>query len=66
MSEIMKASYVLDFYPITCAECPFHRVHNYLHRMINKINCENASLQATKIMTEKNLELLRNDDVILF
>ena len=29
MSEIIKASYILDFYPITCAECPFHRVHNY-------------------------------------
>ena len=29
MSEIIKASYILDYYPITCAECPFHRVHNY-------------------------------------
>lgn len=29
MSEIIKASYVLDFYPMRCAECPFHRVHNY-------------------------------------
>ena len=29
MSEIIKASYILDRYPITCAECPFHRVHNY-------------------------------------
>lgn len=29
MSEIIKASYILDFYPITCAECPFHRVHTY-------------------------------------
>lgn len=37
-----------------------------IHRIINKMNCENASLQATKIMTEKNLELLRNDDAILF
>lgn len=29
MSEIIKASYILNFYPITCAECPFHRIHNY-------------------------------------
>ena len=29
MSEIIKVSYILDYYPITCAECPFHRVHNY-------------------------------------
>ena len=29
MSRIIKASYVLDFLPMTCAECPFHRVHSY-------------------------------------
>lgn len=29
MSEIIKASYILDHYPIMCVECPFHRVRNY-------------------------------------
>ena len=29
MSRIIRASYTLDFYPMTCAECPFHRVHSY-------------------------------------
>ena len=37
-----------------------------IHRLINKINCETASLKATKIMTEHGLELLTRDDVILF
>ena len=23
MSQIIKSSYILDFYPITCGECPF-------------------------------------------
>lgn len=29
MSEIIKASYILDYYPIMCVECPFHKVRNY-------------------------------------
>lgn len=29
MSQIIKSSYVLDFYPITCGECPFLTKHSY-------------------------------------
>ena len=37
-----------------------------IHRLINKMNCENASLKAIKIMSEHCFELLTRDDVILF
>ena len=37
-----------------------------IHRLTNKMNCENASLKATKIMSEHSFELLTRDDVILF
>ena len=29
MSQIIKSSYILDFYPITCGECPFLVMHHY-------------------------------------
>lgn len=29
MSQIIKSSYILDFYPITCGECPFLGTHHY-------------------------------------